>query len=346
MSLHPADGRLDTMVELLRRHLVADAAPSDLVVTPGVEATNGYSNRTEMASAHGTSNGVDVHEGFVMRSHFPDKDLFFDTHLFHQWHVMQAVAQHTDIPLPPLVMSDDSDPENPFFVMREVAGRVPTTVPSYHHEGWVTDLQPAQQRQLAINGLTILADLHRIDWRQGFEFLDHPHRGRPGLDQYLTYVDEWLVWTAKGRSMPVLEAAVRYMHEHRPDPTDVVVTWGDARVGNIIFADDLSVAAVLDWEMAALGPPEMDLGWWLMFEALQKGGGPGLPGIPDRDETIQLYESLSGRTVGDVRYYEILAWLRIAITCTRMFCAGPDDDLLPARDMTAVIAEYLGMTMD
>jgi aminoglycoside phosphotransferase (APT) family kinase protein len=256
------------------------------------------------------------------------------------------LAQRTEIRLPPLVMTDRSLPGNPFFVMSQVPGRVPPTTPSYHQAGWVTELSPAQRRLLAINGLSVLADLHRLDWQQGFGFLDHPHRGRPGLDQYLTYLEEWLAWTAKGRSMKVLEAAVRYARDHRPPHTDIVVTWGDARVGNIIFADDLSVAAVLDWEMAALGPPEMDLGWWLMFEALQTTGCQRLEGIPDRDETIRLYESLSGRTVADVRYYEILAWLRIAITCTRMFAPGADDDLLPARHMTAVIADYLCVSMD
>ena len=38
--------------------------------------------------------------------------------------------------------------------------------------------------------------------------------------------------------------------------------WGDARIGNMIFRDGRCVA-VLDWEMATLGPPQMDLGWFL-----------------------------------------------------------------------------------
>ena len=39
--------------------------------------------------------------------------------------------------------------------------------------------------------------------------------------------------------------------------------WGDARIGNMLFHDDRSVASVLDWEMATIGPAEMDLAWYL-----------------------------------------------------------------------------------
>src|SRR3546814_10026927 len=48
-----------------------------------------------------------------------------------------------------------------------------------------------------LNAIHAFAKLHRIDWRDGFEFLNQPERGEPGLDQYLNYMEEWYRWAAK-----------------------------------------------------------------------------------------------------------------------------------------------------
>ena len=71
------------------------------------------------------------------------------------------------------------------------------------------------------------------------------------------------------------------------DPGEGVV-WGDARVGNMCFADDLSVAALFDWEGATTGPPGIDLGWWLMFDRYlcEAQRSQRLDGIPGREQTI------------------------------------------------------------
>ena len=39
-----------------------------------------------------------------------------------------------------------------------------------------------------------------------------------------------------------------------------VLLWGDVRLGNVIFGDDLAPIAVLDWDMASIGAPEHDIG--------------------------------------------------------------------------------------
>jgi aminoglycoside phosphotransferase (APT) family kinase protein len=90
---------------------------------------------------------------------------------------------------------------------------------------------------------------------------------------------------------------------------------GDARVGNIIFANDLTVAAVLDWEMVALANPELDLGWWLFITRYCTDGvGAPLPaGFLDRAATIERYQELTGHKVEHIDYYEIFAAIRLAI---------------------------------
>src|SRR5699024_8836704 len=81
-----------------------------------------------------------------------------------------------------------------------------------------------------------------------------------------------------------------------------------ARVGNMSFADDLSVAAIFDWETATTGPPEIDLGWWLMFERYlsESLGFSRLPGIPDDAETIRRYEQFGGRLTEDLAYFQLV----------------------------------------
>ena len=61
-----------------------------------------------------------------------------------------------------------------------------------------------------------------------------------------------------------------------------MLSWGDARIGNVLYRD-FEPVAVLDWEMAALGPPELDVGWLVTLHAFfeEVAHQYGLPGLPD-----------------------------------------------------------------
>src|SRR3546814_1621197 len=86
-----------------------------------------------------------------------------------------------------------------------------------------------------------------------------------------------------------------------------------------MFRPDGTVAALIDWELAALGPPEIDLAWWLYFDELFSitFGVKRLEGLPDRAETIAIYEKAAGRPVRDMDYYDILTGLRMGIVAIR-----------------------------
>jgi len=88
-----------------------------------------------------------------------------------------------------------------------------------------------------------------------------------------------------------------------------------------MFRSDGTVAALIDWELAALGPPELDLAWWLYFDDLfsRRFGVTRLPGLPTRTETIAIYEAASGRTVRHMDYYDIVAALRMALVAVGAF---------------------------
>jgi aminoglycoside phosphotransferase (APT) family kinase protein len=339
-----------TVDDLLARHVSSTRPRASGVETLRMEETkNGYSNTNEVYVASWEEDGLHERREFVVRSQVEGNELFFDIDLGFQWTVMEAMTAHSAVPVPPLTFSsfDRSVTGSRFFVMEKVEGRVPPNGPSYHESGWVSELTPGQRSVMTDNALQQLVRVHSLDWRDGFAFLDLANRGSTGLEQQLTYIEDWYRWAAKGRSFPVLEAALAYLREHRPADAVDGVTWGDARVGNMIFADDLSVAAVLDWEMAALGPPEMDVAWWILFEEVFTScqGIPRADGIPAADELRERYVAFGGRPMGDLFYYEILGWVRLILTCVRMMAPNVEDDpeVLADQAFIRLLADRLGV---
>jgi aminoglycoside phosphotransferase (APT) family kinase protein len=100
-----------------------------------------------------------------------------------------------------------------------------------------------------------------------------------------------------------------------------VLNWGDARIGNMLYRE-FEPVAVLDWEMAAIGAPEVDLGWMLFmhrfFESfVDKLDLPGTPDFMQRKDVVDTYEDCSGGPVRDLAFWEVFAGLRYAIVSLR-----------------------------
>jgi aminoglycoside phosphotransferase (APT) family kinase protein len=308
----------------------------DVRVT-GVEipASSGLSNETVLFDAAWTDGGGAARaERLVARVQPSGPAVFPRYDLAHEFAVMRALDAHTDVPVPAmrLHVGDPGVLGAPFIVMGRVDGRVPADDPPFTATGWVTELSAAEQAALAENAAAALAQVHRVDLDAvGLGALrDHPESG---LDGQLAFWRETFAWAAEGDANPTVEAALEWVAASRPvDDGPTVLSWGDARVGNMIFAADLSVAAVLDWEMACAGPPGLDVGWWLfMSRYYTEGiGAPAPPGFPERDAFVARYEEATGTTLGDLHFYEVLAATRLSILMHRagnlMIGAG----LLPA----------------
>ena len=90
------------------------------------------------------------------------------------------------------------------------------------------------------------------------------------------------------------------------------LSWGDARLGNMIWYD-YRCAAVVDWEACALSPPDADIGWWVMFDrqSFDDMEAPRLEGFPTREQMVARWEAKMGRSVaGSIDYWEIFATMR------------------------------------
>lgn len=306
----------------LAGRLPAGAGPAvDDVSAP---ASNGFSNETILCRATWREHGSTVRRRLVVRVAPTRHLLFLDAEFSTQYRVMKALAgAGVGLPLPPLGWYEE-DPSwlgVPFFTMDHVEGLVPPDNPPYTMEGWVVDAAPGDQTRMWWTGLEAMAKVHRTDWRQlGLGWLGDPARGRPGLDQQLAYYREFLDWSARGRPQPVAEAAWDWLVAHRPpEDGEISLCWGDARMGNMIWRDFTPVA-VLDWEMATLGQPELDLGWWLYFDRqFTEGlGVPRPPGFPSHAETVERYGELVGRPMRDLEYYEVFSGFRFAVIMCRL----------------------------
>jgi aminoglycoside phosphotransferase (APT) family kinase protein len=323
----PAQDNYDP--ELVRKRLarwIADRIPGaeDVEVGPiTAPGETGFSSETLLIDATWTAGGEGQEERWVIRSRPRQNTVFPDYDLHAQYLCMQHVARASDVPVPRVRWWEpDTDVlGEPFYVMDRVEGLVPSDSPPYTVVGFLAEATAEQQARLYRAEVDILARLHAIDWyKAGFDFLSRPEFGKPGLTQQFEYYRWFLRWAGEGREQPTIEAAFDWLENNRPAGADrVVLNWGDARPSNIMVRD-FEPVAVLDWEMATLGPPEVDVAWFVYLNRfLSEGvGAAPLPGFLDADDTKALYEELSGTELGDLHYYQVWAGVRFAIIFLRI----------------------------
>jgi aminoglycoside phosphotransferase (APT) family kinase protein len=198
-----------------------------------------------------------------------------------------------------------------FYVMERVVGDIfRRDVP----EG-VTAADVSVMAESLINGLV---QLHAVD----ASILAELNKG-PGYVQ--RQVEGWSkrYRNALTDDVPNGEKVMAWLEANRPDDVASCVIHGDWRIDNVVF--DLKAArivGVLDWELATVGDPLMDLGsalaYWVDrddepgFAALRRQPSH-LPGMPTREEFVQKYLQLSGRRCDDFTFYEVFGLFRLAV---------------------------------
>ena len=325
-----------------------------------VPVSTGFSNETVILDTAWTEGGSDRGERYAVRVEPADGGMFppqtpqCAVSVELQYRAMKAVADAGAAPVPPLLgyESDTDVLGAPFFVMGFVSGRVPADVPRYTEAGFVVDeATPAQRQRMVLSAIDVIAGIHGLDWRGcGLDWLDVSGTGRPTTAHQIDLYRDHARSELAGREHPVLCAALDWLEANDPDDERIGLTWGDARLGNIIL-QDYRPAAVLDWEVCALSPTEADLGWWLMFDRMSFDdmGIDRLDGYPTRDEMISHYEQVSGLTVRDPHYWEVFGAMRF---CTvfirlgdRLTAAGfvpPERNPAVGNQVTAALAALLG----
>ncbi|GAA1938254.1 phosphotransferase family protein [Nocardioides hwasunensis] len=211
-----------------------------------------------------------------------------------------------------------------FYAMDRVPGVIPRSE-------WPVDvpLSPKQARALCLNAVDVLAELHGIDpVAAGLDDLGK------GLGYVRRQVEGWSTRYRNARTddVPDLESVMAWLDERQPDDVGVCVIHNDYKLDNLVLSDDdvTRVVGVLDWEMATLGDPLMDLAgsmaYWVQAddpEELQmvRRVPTHLPGMLTRDEFVAAYAERTGRTVTaeQWRFYEVFGLFRTAVIAQQIY---------------------------
>ncbi|KPI05201.1 aminoglycoside phosphotransferase [Actinobacteria bacterium OK074] len=235
--------------------------------------------------------------------------------MLREFRVLKAL-NGTDVPHPEAiaVCDDTSVLGSTFYLMDHVDGWSPMNT-----DGWVEpfvsdlSLRPGLAYQL-VEGI---ARLGNVDWRaQGLEGFGRPD----GFHD--RQVDRWLshLATFRFREIPGLDSAATWLRAHRPGHWAPGIIHGDYQFANVMFRHGAParLAALVDFEMSTVGDPLLDLGWVLMGwpdadEDRTRKGYVDYTGMPDRADLIEHYAKVSGKDVGEIDYYVILARFKMAI---------------------------------
>ncbi|MBW2273667.1 MAG: phosphotransferase family protein [Deltaproteobacteria bacterium] len=310
----------------LAGQLPAGAAPEISEVTS--PSATGMSSETLLFDARWREAGKEQGGAFVLRLEpdLEDCPVFPVYDMKSQFEIMKLVGERSRVPVPRARWLElDRGPLGaPFFVMDKVEGRVPPDIMPYTFGSWLSEATPEECRHFQDASVGVLAELHTIDaTSKDLAFLEFDLPGDTPLKRHFENQRRLYAWTQEDRHHPVIEQAFEWLESHWPEKEGAaVVSWGDARIGNILYAG-FEPAAVLDWEMAALGPRELDLGWMIFmhcfYEELARSmDKPGMPDFMRPEDAAATYEAKTGYSPQDLDFYQVYAALRHGIILTRI----------------------------
>lgn len=243
-----------------------------------------------------------------------------------QSRVMQIARERSALPVPRVLWyeADASYLGAPFIVMERLEGEAPPDVPPYVFDSWLLRAAPEQQQALQARAIGVLAELHRIPLTDSERaYLRPATRGDSALRRHVEAQKAFYAWVCDdGCRLPVIERGFAWLESHWPaNEGEEVLSWGDSRIGNMLFRD-FAPSAILDWEMAATGPRELDLGWMVYLHHFFQDftplvGVPGIPSLMRLDTAAATYEAASGHRSSDLGFYTFYAALRHGIVMSR-----------------------------
>lgn len=317
-------------------------------------APSGFSNETWLVDLEWREAGKEHRRRVVLRRQPQGKSFFSNYDLSLQFKIMRALHA-AGVPVPE-ALAYEGNPTvlgAPFFVMEFVEGKVASgRRPGFHGHGLFFDASIEDRRTMWFGAVEAMARVHALDWRAlgVAELLGNPSNTREAVTQQLAEVRGWYSEVAELGPFPTLDRGFAWLRDHPVEYSSASLLWGDARPGNIIY-QGTRVGAVIDWEMAGIGPAEFDLAYFLLADEVtaELNGVPRLPGLPDRAETIAAWERHLGRKVEHFDAAEIFVALRFAVLvamAVRLSPAGLADirslvtDNAPTRQLARLLNEY------
>jgi len=229
---------------------------------------------------------------------------------------------YSQVPRPLLYCDDASVIGAPFYLMERVKGIV---LRDKAPQGLA--LEPKLMRELSNAFVNNLAAIHAVDYRAaGLGELGKPagYVARQVCGWSERYVN------AKTDDIPEMERVAAWLAEHLPPESGAALIHNDYKYDNLVLEPQnlTRLRAVLDWEMATIGDPLMDLGTTLGYWVEQsdpeerQSVAPcltALPGNFTREQIVQRYAQVSGRDVSSIRFYYVYGLFKIAVIIQQIY---------------------------
>ncbi len=225
-------------------------------------------------------------------------------------------------PRPLVYCEDESVLGPPFYVMERVRGVI---LRSAAPPG--LELPPRLMRQLSENFIESLVEIHGIDYAAaGLADL-----GKPS-GYVVRQVEGWTrrYQNARTDDISEMERVAGWLREHQPGESGACLIHNDYKYDNLVLdpADLSRIKACLDWEMATLGDPLMDLGstlaYWVDADdpdewRQQTFGVTTLPGNLNRQQLLERYAARSGRKTEQAVFYFAYGLFKIAVIVQQIY---------------------------
>lgn len=207
-----------------------------------------------------------------------------------------------------------------FYVMERVVG---TILRGKLPAG--TSLSESDARALGLRAVDSLVELHQVDVVAA---------GLADLGRGSGYARRQVAgWTDRYRrartdNVPDFEAVMGWLAREQPADAELCLVHNDFRLDNLVLDASLQVVGVLDWELATLGDPLMDLAnalaYWVQADddegmQLSKLQPTDLPGMPTRNEVLAHYAIGTGLSVDNWLFYEIFGAFRLAVIAQQIY---------------------------
>lgn len=295
--MEPAElhARLTTFAQA---HVAPDATVDQIAAMPGHA---GFSWGCRVRSAGDE-------QRLILRLPPPGVRPVANADVVRQGQIVAALA-HTAVPVAPVRWYGD-DPTwfgRPYLIVDMLPGRTLLLTGGDAR----TDLSVGTLRAMARATVQAQASLHRLEWT----------RVQPGLGPPLSLAEEVARcdYLAERTADPELTRDAPALKERLlatlPTALRIGIVHGDFQWSNLLYREDGSVVAVIDWELAGIGATGIDLGWLLVFSDLASWRGLAcwsLP-LPSVEEIAAMYAEAAGGAVAELAWYRAFAGYKFGL---------------------------------
>lgn len=295
---------------LQENHLIG-SIESELFVK---QFTHGYSNLTYLLSIENKEYVLRKPPiGAIKRGHDMSREFKVQSAVQKEFSKVPKMFAYTD---------DAAVLGSEFYIMEKV-------------EGIILNFKEAKKRDIPANDYKTIANAW-LDTFTELHQLDYDAIGLTNLGKPEGYVERQVTnWgkqylKAATKDVPSAEKVMQWMQENQPKNYQHCLIHNDYKYDNVVFKDNSwkEITAVLDWEMATLGDPLMDLGTSLGYWTLAsdhdfvKQGIPSptiFEGNPMRSEIVASYAKKSGRDIHNMVFYYVFGLFKIAVIAQQIY---------------------------